>query len=123
MNFHKKLLSSTLSARNVTDLLDTEQVMTVYLTTPGSCYAVFFPSKIHFLLSRYLPFVLLPSFPFFFSEGPGTEVFLAENVSSALVYFSAWESISKNLIENFFSRLKRNLEDLRAPFMVDMMTI
>ena len=63
------------------------------------------------------------SFPFPFSEGPGAEVFRAKNASFALAYFSARESISKKLVENFFSRLNKNLKGLRAPFMVDMATI
>ena len=63
------------------------------------------------------------SFSLSLLEGLGVEVFLADMASSAFAYFFARESISRKLVENFFSRLKKNLEGLRAPFMDDMVTI
>ena len=44
-------------------------------------------------------------------------------VSLAFAYFFAQESILGKLEENFFSRLNKNLDGLRLPFIADMTTI
>ena len=55
--------------------------------------------------------------------GLGIEVLLANMASSALTNFSAQASISVKLVEDLFSKLKRNLEVFRPPFMAVMATV
>ena len=59
----------------------------------------------------------------FFSDWEVADLLLVDIASLALAYFSVQESISGKLEENLFSRLKRNLEGLRLPFMADIATI